>query len=108
MAELFARGEKPEYLFWVGCAGAYDDRYKKVTRAFTKILVHLNISPDNADMVKNAIDTNRWKVIVTSDTYTIVEITGDQTQIDFALARLETLDVADITRTGLVALKLDD
>ncbi len=44
MAELFARGEKPEYLFWVGCAGAYDDRYKKVTRAFTKILVHLNIS----------------------------------------------------------------
>ena len=72
------------------------------------LLVHLNISPDNADMVKNAIDTNRWKVIVTSDTYTIVEITGDQTQIDFALARLETLDVADITRTGLVALKLDD
>ena len=44
MADLFARGEKPEYLFWVGCAGAYDDRYKKVTRAFTKILTHLNIS----------------------------------------------------------------
>ncbi len=44
IAELFARGEKPEYLFWVGCAGAYDDRYKKVARAFTKILVHLNVS----------------------------------------------------------------
>lgn len=44
MADLFARGEKPEYLFWVGCAGAYDDRYKKVARAFTKLLVHLNIS----------------------------------------------------------------
>ncbi len=44
MAELFARGEKPEYLFWVGCAGAFDDRYKKVARAFTKILVHLNVS----------------------------------------------------------------
>ncbi|MDP4281595.1 MAG: (Fe-S)-binding protein [Bacteroidota bacterium] len=44
MADLFARGEKPEYLFWVGCAGAYDDRYKKVTRAFTKILVHLGVS----------------------------------------------------------------
>lgn len=44
MADLFARGEKPEYLFWVGCAGAYDDRYKKVARAFAKILVHLNIS----------------------------------------------------------------
>jgi Fe-S oxidoreductase len=43
MADLFARGEKPEYLFWVGCAGAFDDRYKKVVRAFTKILTHLNI-----------------------------------------------------------------
>lgn len=44
MADLFAGGEKPEFLFWVGCAGAYDDRYRKVTRAFTKILTHLNIS----------------------------------------------------------------
>jgi len=30
---MFARGEKPEYLLWVGCAGAFDDRYKKVVRA---------------------------------------------------------------------------
>lgn len=44
MADLFAKGEKPEYLFWVGCAGAYDDRYKKVARAFAKILTHLNVS----------------------------------------------------------------
>jgi heterodisulfide reductase subunit D len=44
MAELSARGEKPEYLFWVGCAGAYDDRYKKVVRAFVKILTYLNVS----------------------------------------------------------------
>lgn len=44
MAELFARGEKPEYLFWVGCAGAFDDRYKKVARAFTKILTYLGVS----------------------------------------------------------------
>lgn len=44
MSDLFARGEKPEYLFWVGCAGAFDDRYKKVVRAFTKILAHLNVS----------------------------------------------------------------
>ena len=44
MADLFARNEKPEYLFWVGCAGAFDDRYKKVTVAFAKILSHLNIS----------------------------------------------------------------
>lgn len=44
MADVFARGEKPEYLFWVGCAGAFDDRYKKVVRAFTKVLVHCNVS----------------------------------------------------------------
>jgi heterodisulfide reductase subunit D len=44
MADLFERGEKPEYLFWVGCAGAFDDRYKKVARAFTKILSHLKVS----------------------------------------------------------------
>ncbi|MEZ4999738.1 MAG: (Fe-S)-binding protein [Bacteroidales bacterium] len=44
MATEAARGNKPEYLFWVGCAGAFDDRYKKVTRAFAKILVHLDVS----------------------------------------------------------------
>ncbi len=44
MADLFARGEKPEFLFWVGCAGAFDDRYKKVTRAFAKILDYLGTS----------------------------------------------------------------
>lgn len=44
MAALAARGEQPEYLFWVGCAGAYDDRYKKVTRAFMKILDRLEVS----------------------------------------------------------------
>jgi Fe-S oxidoreductase len=44
MADLFARGEKPEYLFWVGCAGAFDDRYKKVVRSFVKILTHLKVS----------------------------------------------------------------
>jgi heterodisulfide reductase subunit D len=43
IADLFARGKRPEFLFWVGCAGAFDDRYKKVVRAFTKILVHLKI-----------------------------------------------------------------
>ena len=43
MSELAAKGEKPEVLFWVGCAGAYDDRYQKVTRAFVKILEHLGV-----------------------------------------------------------------
>ncbi|MEI7498840.1 MAG: (Fe-S)-binding protein [Bacteroidota bacterium] len=44
MADLHARGERPEFLFWVGCAGAFDDRYQKVSRAFAKILTFLNVS----------------------------------------------------------------
>jgi len=44
MADVFAKGEKPEYLLWVGSAGAFDDRYKKVIRAFVKVLTHLNVS----------------------------------------------------------------
>jgi heterodisulfide reductase subunit D len=44
MADMFAKGEKPEFLFWVGCAGAFDDRYKKVAKAFTKILEYLHVS----------------------------------------------------------------
>jgi Fe-S oxidoreductase len=38
LAEMTARGESPEIVFWVGCAGSYDDRYKRVTKAFVKIL----------------------------------------------------------------------
>ena len=38
MAEMAARGEQPEVLFWVGCAGSFDDRAKRVTQAFVKIL----------------------------------------------------------------------
>lgn len=44
MADLSAKGENPEYLFWVGCAGAFDDRYRKVARAFARILTYLKIS----------------------------------------------------------------
>jgi Fe-S oxidoreductase len=38
MSDLAARGETADVLFWVGCAGSFDDRYKNVTRAFAKIL----------------------------------------------------------------------
>jgi Fe-S oxidoreductase len=43
MADLAAQGKNPEYLYWVGCAGAFDDRYQKVTRSFTKILNHCKV-----------------------------------------------------------------
>jgi len=38
MAEMVGRGEVPEVLFWVGCAGSFDDRAKKITKALVKIL----------------------------------------------------------------------
>lgn len=72
------------------------------------VLVRLNLTTQNAEAVKKAIDMNKWKVIVSGDKYVIVEITGDKTQIDFSLARLEPLGITDITRTGLIALKLED
>ena len=43
MAEMAASGEQPEVLFWVGCAGAFDDRYVKVTQDFVKILTSVGI-----------------------------------------------------------------
>ncbi|MCK5135800.1 MAG: (Fe-S)-binding protein [Bacteroidales bacterium] len=44
IADLFSQGKKPEYLLWVGSAGAFDDRYKHVSRAFVKVLDQLGIS----------------------------------------------------------------
>lgn len=38
MAELAAEGKTPEVLFWVGCAGSFDDRAKKITKAFARLL----------------------------------------------------------------------
>ncbi|MGB5693865.1 MAG: (Fe-S)-binding protein [Flavobacteriaceae bacterium] len=38
MASMFAEGKEPEVLFWVGCAGSFDERAKKITKAFVKIL----------------------------------------------------------------------
>ena len=38
MAEMMAQGKQPEVLFWVGCAGSFDDRAKKITKAFVKLL----------------------------------------------------------------------
>ena len=43
MAEYMAQGKQPEVLFWVGCAGSFDDRAKKITKAFVKILHKANV-----------------------------------------------------------------
>lgn len=44
MAEMFAAGKRPEVLFWVGCAGSFDDRAKKITKAFVKLLHKAEVS----------------------------------------------------------------
>lgn len=38
MAEFSATGKQPEVLFWVGCAGSFDDRAKKITKALVRLL----------------------------------------------------------------------
>ena len=43
MAEMLAAGDAPEVLFWVGCAGSFDDRAKKITKSMVRILNAANI-----------------------------------------------------------------
>lgn len=43
MAEMMAQGQQPEVLFWVGCSGSFDDRAKKITKAFVKLLNRANV-----------------------------------------------------------------
>jgi heterodisulfide reductase subunit D len=43
MAELTAKGESPDVLFWVGCAGSFDQRAQKITKAFVTILDKVGI-----------------------------------------------------------------
>ena len=44
LASMAAEGKKPEGLFWVGCSGSFDERAKKITKAFIKILNYSGIS----------------------------------------------------------------
>jgi len=43
MADMMAKGEEPEVLFWVGCAGSFDQRAQQITKAFVKILNHVGV-----------------------------------------------------------------
>lgn len=43
MAELVAKGETADILFWVGCAGSFDERAQRITRDICKILQHVGI-----------------------------------------------------------------
>jgi heterodisulfide reductase subunit D len=44
MAEMMAEGKQPEILFWVGCAGSFDQRAQKVSKAFATILTKAGVS----------------------------------------------------------------
>ena len=44
IAEYVGAGEQPEILFWVGCAGSYDARARKISQAFAKVLQSAGIS----------------------------------------------------------------
>jgi Fe-S oxidoreductase len=44
MAEAMERGDRPDVLFWVGCMGSFDDRAKKITVAFARILKACNVN----------------------------------------------------------------
>ena len=44
LAELFAESKQPEILFWVGCAGSFDQRAQKITKAFATILDKVGIN----------------------------------------------------------------
>lgn len=44
MAEMMAQGKQPEVLFWVGCSGSFDDRAKKITKAFVRLLNRAGVS----------------------------------------------------------------
>lgn len=44
ISELFANGKTPEVLFWVGCAGSFDQRAQKITKAFAAILNKVGIN----------------------------------------------------------------
>jgi heterodisulfide reductase subunit D len=43
MAELAAKGEAPDILFWVGCMGSYDERAQRITKDLCKILQHVGL-----------------------------------------------------------------
>lgn len=59
MADLMSQGKEPEYLFWVGSSGAFDDRFKKVSVQFAKILNKLGVDyavlgPEETDTADSA------------------------------------------------------
>ena len=81
MADMMAQGKQPEVLFWVGAAGSYDDRAKKITKAFVKILNMANVDfavlgteeSSTGDAAKIIKETNAGSISDFNDVTTLVE-----------------------------------
>lgn len=43
LAEYHLEGKVPEILFWVGCAGSFDERIKKISKSFLKLLIYYGV-----------------------------------------------------------------
>jgi len=87
MADLSAQKKQPDYLFWVGSAGSYDDRAKKISQAFVKILEYTktnyavlgNEETDSGDSARRAgneflFQMQAMQVIETLNAYNIQKI----------------------------------
>ena len=66
LAELNARGENAEVLFWVGCAGSFDDRAKRITKAIAKIDL---VTIINMSTMLNMITMNFMNIMISSITF---------------------------------------
>lgn len=133
MAELFERGERPDILFWVGCMGSFDDRAKKTTVAFARILQAAGIrfgilgqeESCNGDparrmgneylyqmLAKQAIETlDRYEVttIVTSCPHCFHQVGNEFPQLggNYEVIHHSTY-IERLLADGLVPLKSDD
>ncbi len=79
MAGLAARGENPEVLFWVGCMGSFDDRAKKITVAFARIMQAARIrfailgqeERCNGDPARRMGNEYLWQMLATDNVATL-------------------------------------
>ena len=63
MAEMMAAGETPDILFWVGCAGSFDARAQKITKAFATILNKVVMSAAAYPALSPKVPTTRYTIV---------------------------------------------
>ena len=79
VAELAERGERPDVLFWVGCMGSFDDRAKRITVAFARIMQAAGITfailgqeeQCNGDPARRMGNEYLWQMLATANVETL-------------------------------------